>query len=305
MEKPVHQILSIFAREITKNMRQRPSTREEYLKQVNIVVEYINNHLDECIELQTLADLSNVSPFHFQRIMKAFLGEPIGAFIVRMRVETAAQLIRHTDLPIREIAYRVGYDTPSSLTKVFRQFYAVSPTEYRNNKNFMIMRQVLTEAKLNIKKAKEVTIESKQAIYIRAFGQYSTLDYNGIWGRLWAFVKENKLFTAGMEHIGIYHDDPKVTDPDKLRSDLCLTIHKPAKPQGETGIKEIKGGKFAVFEYEGSYEFLSQVYDTIYCKLLPEGGFRLRDAGCFEIYKNDPNRTDPDKLKTAIYVPVE
>ena len=66
-------------------MQQKKTTKEEYQKCVNVVVEYINQHLGEDIDLKSLARISNFSPFYFHRIMKAFLGEPIGTFIVRTR----------------------------------------------------------------------------------------------------------------------------------------------------------------------------------------------------------------------------
>ena len=59
-------------------MEQRTSTTEEYHRCVNIVVEYINNHLGEEIDLEKLAEISHFSPYHFHRIMKAFLHEPLG-----------------------------------------------------------------------------------------------------------------------------------------------------------------------------------------------------------------------------------
>ena len=72
-------------------MQQKKTTKEEYQKCVNVVVEYINQHLGEEIDLKSLAKVSNFSPFYFHRIMKAFLGEPIGTFIVRTRTEAAAR----------------------------------------------------------------------------------------------------------------------------------------------------------------------------------------------------------------------
>ena len=71
-------------------METKKTTREEYQKCVNAVVDYINLHLGEEIDLKSLAKISHFSPFYFHRIMKAFLGEPIGTFIVRTRTETAA-----------------------------------------------------------------------------------------------------------------------------------------------------------------------------------------------------------------------
>lgn len=54
-------------------MQQKKTTQEEYQKCVNAVIEYINQHLGEDIDLKSLARISNFSPFYFHRIMKAFL----------------------------------------------------------------------------------------------------------------------------------------------------------------------------------------------------------------------------------------
>lgn len=285
-------------------MQTKISTREEYLKRINVVVEYINNHLDSELDLNKLAEISNLSPYHFHRIIKAFLGEPLGLFITRMRIETTARLLRYTEIPIQEIAYNVGYEMSSSLSKAFKQYYDISPIDYRNNKNFTIMKAPLINAELKLKAPKIVELPAKTAIYIRIIGEYGGSDYETVWNRLWAFIKEHKLFTAGIENIGISHDDPKVTESEKCRYDACLVIHKPAQAQGEVGVKEIAGGKYAIFHYQGIYSNLGAVYDTIFSKWLPESGHGLRNAPCFEKYLNNPNRTKPEKLKTEIYIPI-
>ena len=107
-------------------MKKKLTTEEDYRQRVDRVCMYIREHLDKEIDMRRLAVLSAFSPFHFHRIMRAYLKEPIGAFIIRTRVETAAKLLRYTDLPVADIAYRVGYDTPSSLTKSFCKFFPSS-----------------------------------------------------------------------------------------------------------------------------------------------------------------------------------
>ncbi|KAA6315295.1 Right origin-binding protein [termite gut metagenome] len=286
-------------------MEQRISTKEDYQKRVNIVIEYINNHLNKDIDLDILAEKSNFSKWHFQRMMKAYLGEPIGTYIMRVRVETAAKLLRYSEMSVSEIAYQVGYDVPSSLSKAFRLFYNISPNEYRNNKNYTIMKPLQLSENLNLKVPKVLTLEPKQAIYLKLTGDYQTLDFCGAWNKLWQYVKENKLYSTGIEHIAIYHDDPKVTEAEKLRADICLALPKKVEPKGEIGVKTIEGGKYAMFLYQGSYEHLGAVYDTIYAKWLPEGGEKLRNYHCFEKYLNNPDNTAPEKLKTEIYVPIE
>lgn len=302
-------------------MNTKQTTQEEYLKRLNIVIEHINRNLGESIDLKTLSEISNFSEYHFHRIFKAFIREPLGTYITRLRLERAAHELRYSEMTIEEIAYKVGYEVPSSLSKSFKQLYGISPKEYRADKNFFIMKKIETNPVANhslinnpvanqnsdfkLKAPKICELDSKRAIYIRLNGAYNNLDFPGTFAKLWSYVKERKLFSAGIEHIGIYHNDPKVTEVEKLRSDVCLVICKPAEPHGEIGVKDIAGGKYAIFSYQGPYNNLGVVYDTIFSKWLPESGEQLRDQPLFEKYINDPTRTEPAKLKTEIYVPLK
>lgn len=286
-------------------MKQRESTLNEYKKQINKMIEYITNHLDEDITLSELADLSGFSPYHFHRIVRAFLGESLGSYMVRMKMETAAKLLRYTELSVSEIAYRVGYDVPGSLTKAFRQLYGIPPLEYRNNKDFYIVKPMIMNETINLKAHKVLELPTRRIMYIKLFGSYGELDYAGAWQRLWKQVKEKKIFSAGIEHIAIYHADPQVTEGDKLQTDICLTISRDVKPDGEIGVKELQGGRYAMFLYTGCYEHMEAVYNYIYSQKLPESGLSLRDSPVFEKYVSNPEKVAPEKLKTEIYIPIE
>ena len=285
-------------------METKKTTREEYQKCVNAVVDYINLHLGEEIDLKSLAKISHFSPFYFHRIMKAFLGEPVGTFIVRTRTETAALLLRYTDLPIADIAYRIGYSSSSSLSKVFKQFYGISPLEYRNNKNFVIMKPAIIRPELKLKREiKELPV--RNVIYIRLFGDYKLNDYCGTWMRLQQFVQEEKLPMGEVMPYCIFHDDPKVTPIEKLRTDVCMVMPAAATPKGNIGFKQLPAGRYAIFLYKGSYEHLQSVYDTIYGKYIPEMECTFRDEASAERYLNHPADTAPDELLTEIYIPIE
>ena len=285
-------------------METKKTTREEYQKCVNAVVDYINLHLGEEIDLKSLAKISHFSPFYFHRIMKAFLGEPVGTFIVRTRTETAALLLRYTDLPIADIAYRIGYSSSSSLSKVFKQFYGISPLEYRNNKNFVIMKPAIIRPELKLKREiKELPV--RNVIYIRLFGDYKLNDYCGTWMRLQQFVQEEKLPMGEVMPYCIFHDDPKVTPIEKLRTDVCMVMPAAVTPKGNIGFKQLPAGRYAIFLYKGSYEHLQSVYDTIYGKYIPEMECTFRDEASAERYLNHPADTAPDELLTEIYIPIE
>ena len=278
-------------------------TYNDYIQRINKVVAYINNHLDETLDLKTLANEAALSDFHFHRIFKALKGEAIGGYITRLRLEATARLLRYTTLTIEEIAFNIGYETTASLSKAFKKQYGISPTEYRTNKDTYIMKKEIINPDLALKAPKTVILEPKNLIYIALTGAYGSLDYGKAYEQLWAVIKAQKLFTKGIESICISYDDPKITESSLQRSDVCLAIHKPATPQEEVSCKTLAGGKYAVFFYQGSYENLSQVYDTA-VRWVIDHQYTLREEPFFEKYRNDARRTPKEKLKTEIYIPI-
>ncbi|AXT19862.1 helix-turn-helix domain-containing protein [Flavobacteriaceae bacterium AU392] len=285
-------------------MLQRENNKVFYKQKLNRITEYIHNNLDKKISISTLAEISHFSPYHFHRISRALLGEPIGVYISRIRIETAAKMIRYSKLPIEDIAYSVGYDAPSSLSKAFKNHFNIPPIYYRKHRHHTIKTTNIMEVSLNIKKPKILTIDNKYCLFYSMQGAYQTLDYANAWAKLWNEVKTQKLFTAGIEHIGLPFDDPNVTDDEKIRYEACLIIHKTAKPSGETGVKTLTGGAFAVFHYQGSYANFPQVYNFIFNTWLMENNYQLRDEPVREKYLNNPNKTEESKLKTEIYIPI-
>ena len=278
-------------------------TYNDYVQRINKVVAYINNHLDETLDLKTLANEAALSDFHFHRIFKALKGEAIGGYITRLRLEATARLLRYTALTIEEIAFNIGYETPASLSKAFKKQYGISPTEYRTNKDTYIMKKEIINPDLALKAPKVVTLEPKNLIYVALTGAYGSLDYAKAYEQLWAVIKAQKLFTKGIESICISYDDPKITEGSLQRSDVCLAIHKSATPQEEVSCKTLAGGKYAVFFYQGCYENLSQVYDTA-VRWVIDHQYTLREEPFFEKYLNDARRTPKEKLKTEIYIPI-
>lgn len=286
-------------------MNNVPSNKAYYIERLHVVTEFIHNNLDSKLSLEQLSDLSCFSPFHFHKITRALLKEPIGKYITRVRLEKAAHLLQYSQDSIEQIAYHIGYGSPSSLSKQFKNHFGISPSACRNGKKSTIKKSNNMESTLTIKKAKIVTLDEQQAIYLKLQGDYQHLDFGGAWQKLWSVVKAQKLFTAGIEHIGVPYDDPNMTDADKLRYDACLVVHKTAKPEGEVGVKTLKGGKFAMFHYTGTYKNLDQVYDYIFNEWLLNSTHELRDEPVREKYRNNPQRTEEAKLKTEIYLPIK
>ena len=281
----------------------RTITYNDYTQRINKVVAYINDHLDESLDLKTLAEVAALSEFHFHRVFKALKGESIGAHISRLRIEAAARLLRYSALSIEDIAFNIGYEAPAALSKAFKNQYGITPTQYRTNKDIYIMKKEIINPDLALKAPKIIELEPKNLIYVALTGEYGTLDYGKAYEQLWAVVKSQKLFTKGIESICVSYDDPKITEASLQRSEVSLAIHKPAHPEGEVSCKTLAGGKYAVFFYQGSYSHLSAVYDAA-MRWVIDSEYEVREEPTFEKYLNDSRRTAQEKLKTEVYIPI-
>lgn len=281
----------------------RTITYNDYTQRINKVVAYINDHLDESLDLKTLAEVAALSEFHFHRVFKALKGESIGAHISRLRIEAAARLLRYSALSIEDIAFNIGYEAPAALSKAFKNQYGITPTQYRTNKDIYIMKKEIINPDLALKAPKIIELEPKNLIYVALTGKYGTLDYGKAYEQLWAVVKSQKLFTKGIESICVSYDDPKITEASLQRSEVSLAIHKPAHPEGEVSCKTLAGGKYAVFFYQGSYTHLSAVYDAA-MRWVIDSEYEVREEPTFEKYLNDSRRTPEEKLKTEVYIPI-
>ncbi len=291
-------------------MSLKQHVKEEHQKKINLVINYISNHLSEKLDLKKLSRISAISPYHFHRIMTAYLGEPLGTYIIRNRIETAAQLLKHTSMRIDEIAFKIGYDCPTSFAKAFKKHFEMSPSEFRASQNLEDQNKstsLIHKGELPkdfVLKPKIVTRKEKMVIYLRLIGDYRFNDYNTAWEKIWNFVKEKRLYTFRQESLGLCYDDPTITEVEKCRYECCITINKKISPEGDIGVKTIHGGKYAVFKFRGNIDYVGAVYDAIYNTWFPQSDYELRDVPAFEKYVKF-SKKNPARNKTEIFIPIK
>jgi len=95
------------------------------------VRDYIDAHIEQRINLETLANLANLSVCYFVRAFKQSVGVTPHDYLIRRRVERTKQLLCGTDLPLSEIALAAGFADQSHCARRFRQHVGMSPRDYR------------------------------------------------------------------------------------------------------------------------------------------------------------------------------
>lgn len=282
-----------------KRWAQKENTQKEYHKSINKVLDYINEHLNEKPDLATLSQIANVSPFHFHRIFKAIIGENLGEYVQRLRLEYVAGKLKTTDLSLNILAEKTGYNSEQALSKAFKKHFGTPPSMYK------LVSNETRDYSQNQPSPQICEIAPKNIIYIRVIAPYGTKEvYDKAWSELNHFAADNDLLQEPNEWLGISLDDPNTTETNKCRFYACLTIDKPIAPTGKIGCKNIKGGLYAIFTHIGSYSGLNEYYKNIWFGWLPSSDYRLRQATFFEKYVSDPDKVKAEDTVTEIYIPV-
>jgi AraC family transcriptional regulator len=94
-------------------------------------IEYIDENLRNRLSLSALADAVALSPGHFAHAFREATGVAPHRYVLERRVERAKELLRHSDLPITEIADRVGCSSHSHFSVLFHRVTGLTPRQFR------------------------------------------------------------------------------------------------------------------------------------------------------------------------------
>lgn len=292
-------------------------SRRVYLSRINKVQDYIEKHLEDELCIQQLAGIASFSEYHFQRIYRQLTGESLYSFIKRLRLEKAVFLLR-TDhnRSILDIALSVGFSNQASFAKALKERYGISASALRAMKEQEMSKLIremsrngkVSDERMRYNEPKEVnikTINPVRVLYLRHTGAYKGDGelFQSLFDRLYHYAEHKGLIHSGTEWYALYHDYSDLTEEDRLRVSIAMSVREDVSGQGEFGCNEIAGGRYAVGrflleskEYQGAWNYMIS-------KWLPESGYMPDDRLCFEYYPTE-NGEENGRRVVEIFIPV-
>lgn len=315
--------------------------RAEYLRRIHCAQDYIEQHLDGPLALEVIAKEACFSAYHFHRLYSAITGETLYQFISRLRLEKAmTQLSSNPEKSITEIALDCGFSSSATFARAFRAEYGLSATEYRSRKASACVaiedsknRKALsngckapgeelgeavhidahfpsTRSSVMPIAAKHVRVEEMEAFsvaYVRHVGPYAgdgALFYR-LFGKLATWAGPRGLLGSNTRSLCIYHDNPEITEPTKLRLSCCISVPDGTKVDGEIGLMTIAAGKYARAHFEISEAEFGGAWEWFMGQWLPESGYQPADGLCYELCLNDPSTHPEGKHIVELVEPVK
>lgn len=313
----------------------------EYAARVHRVMDYIEEHLASPLTLEELAQVAGFSKYHFHRIFFSQTGETLFSFIQRLRLEKAAFLLASDGrLSVTEAALEAGFGGSSSFARSFKQRFGQSPTEWRSKAAASGRNLGITESNPSSTDRNAGKSFPASKVYIEYAGNTQTWRYEmeqkttevvvkEIPGWTLAYVRyvgpyagdgelfqrlNDKLFKwAGArglirfpetQHLIIYHDSPEITEENKLRLSVCISVPEDTQVDGDIGKMTLAAGKYAFARFQLGVEDFTDAWGWVYGTWLPDSGYAPDDGPCFELYPG-PGPDAFGRFAVDICVPVK
>jgi AraC-like DNA-binding protein len=105
--------------------------KKYYMPVIDSIKSYMNENFREDISLPTLADIGNLSMFHFNRLFKKITSYTPYRYLVTIRLQSAQLEIKNTRKPVTEVAFSTGFKSLEHFSATYKNFFGISPSEDR------------------------------------------------------------------------------------------------------------------------------------------------------------------------------
>jgi len=279
---------------------------------------FVAEHLEAPLTAADVARVACMSEFHFQRVFHEALGESIGRFTTRKRLERAAlRLAYERESSITNIALSSGYSSSSNFSKAFTAYFGCSPSDVRNPGGVLpdqvgkitalYGKDFRPQALYTIPNAPDADAVKRQAAhwdrrvrFVDSPGlrfaclssqegyEFSTLE--ATWSELITRCRQLGICGDDVDAWGMAFDSPDLTAPERCRYHACVPCPSPTALPEPLFAGELEAGRYAVFEYEGAVGDVGAAYRSIYSCWFRHSSVAPEDFQPVEHYVSDAPR---------------
>ena len=260
---------------------------ETYHARMQRVLDHIDQHLDDSLDLEVVSSVAAFSKCHFHRQFAATFGLSVHRYVQLARMKRASYQLAYRDgQSVTDIAMDAGYDAPDAFARAFRQRFGQSPSSFRkspdwepwlaafgplNSARSKLMQKTFTSDDVTIR-----NVSPTRVAIMEHRGDPATI--GATIQRFIAWRKAVGLSPKTSPTFNIFHSDPRTTPPAEYRMDLCVGTDQSVHAKGEQiEVGVIPGGRCAALRVVGNTDNLEPAADYLYRDWLPASGEEARD----------------------------
>ncbi len=266
------------------------SSTDRYRARFRAVLEFIDEHLDEPLDLERLSAVASFSRFHFQRQFSEWFGIGVFRHVQLSRLKRASyRLAFRSNESVLEIAHASGYEGPEAFARAYKKTLGQSPSEFRKDPQwsawydtYQPLERLRSMHMTNQFEFNQVQIVDFPGAKVAAFEHRG--DPRLLGDSIRQFIewrRQSGLHPRSSATFNILYD-PITVAPSDYRFDICAATEDdvPANAHGVV-TKNIPAGSCAVLRTTGGDEVMASGVRFLYSHWLPQSGKELRDYPLF------------------------
>lgn len=260
------------------------------------IVDYIDTHLEDKLDLESLAYEAGYSKYHLHRMFTGIVGFTVHSYVQRRRLTEASRLLIFTNLTIIEIALFAGYETQQSFSVAFKALFDCSPQALRKTRNFYPL-----QLKFTVDGKKQLRGDMIMDIRTTESGKIFLVGYTVNTKTGFSIIGECMVqLQANKETIANRSDENCLIGLNDYTNDFFCQNGQPAfdfygvaevtdfsvVPDGMI-TKELPASKYVVFTFTGRpQDSLQPVADYIYKEWFPQSTCQFNENAMYDFTKS-------------------
>lgn len=284
------------------------------LEHLNRAIAYMEEHLDEEIDVREAARIALCSEHHFKRMFSFLAGVSISEYIRRRRLSHAALELQGTDARVIDIALKYGYSSPDAFTRAFQQLHGVTPTEARlPGQRLKAYPRMAFRLTIQGGMEMNVRIVEKEAYRIVGLMKTVNIQFHGVnpeIADMWSSLDNDtiqllkslsNIEPKGMISASTNFSEGRMEEQGTLDHYIGVATTEPV-PEHLAKL-EVAAGTWAVFESSGPFpEALQEVWGRIYAEWFPSSSYEIAEGP--ELLWNESKDTSLPDYRSEIWIPV-
>ncbi len=283
------------------------------------MLDRIYSDLTQPLRLNELAELADLSPFHFHRVFQAMVGETPNEFVKRLRLEKSLYLMSFgKPKSLTDIAFDVGFSSSSDFTRSFKLRYGVPPSKFdlaawraahgdrieaSANASPFKLEQTCSRTNDDQFCVRIHELPTRNVAYIRVANPYQGDGVVQAANRLMAWADARQITNS--QWLGYQFESPRVTDLEACYYCVAVEVKRDFKPMGEVGLYHFPAMTVADVFMKGDIDLEIRLLQWLYGSWLPSSKYVPADQPCFEAWHGKPFEHGFEHFELSIQLPIK
>lgn len=284
------------------------------LKDLNKVIDYIEENLTKDLSLQDISDYANVSDFHFRKIFFYLSGMTLSEYIKNRRLSEAGMELLNGE-KVTDIALKYGYQSLDGFTRAFKQWSGILPSDVYKNGTSKTFPKINFYLSVKGGISMEFRIENKPAFYLAGVSKRVPMQFEGVNEEIvklaYSITEDQRKEMRSLQNIepkeiinASYEADANFLKEEGFLTHLIGVLTTSENVSENLEKVFVPEGTWAVFPNEGPFPLtLQNTMAKVYSEWLPSSNYEVINQPSFSFTKMDPDKQG--YAYSEVWVPVK